>query len=161
MSTALDAIDVRILEQLQRDCSISTSELAERVGLSQSPCWRRIQRLKDEGYIKAQVAILDAEKAGFQLHVFAQLKIKHLSEEERERFLAAIEATPEIVECYSILGERDAMIKVIAPDIRWYQDFIFRKILKLPGVEDINSTVALSEMKRSTFLPVRHLAKAS
>src|SRR5690606_40240910 len=74
-------------------CSISTSELAERVGLSQSPCWRRIQRLKDEGYIKAQVAILDAEKAGFHLHVFAQLKIKHLSEDERERFLRSEEHT--------------------------------------------------------------------
>ena len=160
MSSSLDAIDVRILEQLQRDCSMSTSELAERVGLSQSPCWRRIQRMKDEGYIKAQVAILDAEKLGFQLHVFAQLKIKHLSEDERDKFMTAIEATPEIVECYSILGERDCMIKVIAPDIRWYQEFIFSKLLKLPGVEDINSTVALSEMKRSTFLPVRGLAKA-
>ncbi|MFN3538295.1 MAG: Lrp/AsnC ligand binding domain-containing protein, partial [Brevundimonas sp.] len=89
------------------------------------------------------------------LHVFAQQKIKHLTADERDKFLAAIEATPEIVECYSILGERDAMIKVIAPDIRWYQEFIFTQILKLPGVVDINSTVALSEMKRSTFLPVR------
>ena len=156
MSTNLDAVDARILEQLQRDCSISTAELAERVGLSQSPCWRRIQRLKEEGYITAQVAILDAEKMGFTLHIFAQLKVTHLSEDEREKFIAAIQAIPEIVECYSILGERDAMIKVIAPDIRWYQDFIFRKILKLPGVEDINSTVALSEMKRSTALAVRN-----
>ncbi|MGH6979433.1 MAG: Lrp/AsnC family transcriptional regulator [Brevundimonas sp.] len=155
MLTGLDAIDVRILEHLQVDCSISTSELADRVGLSQSPCWRRIQRLRDEGYIKAQVAILDAEKMGYHLHVFAQLKITHLAEAEREKFLREIAAIAEIVECYSILGERDVMIKVIAPDIKWYQDFIFRRLLKLPGVVDINSTVALSEMKRSTVLPVR------
>ena len=155
MSTGLDAIDVRILQQLQIDCSISTSELAERVGLSQSPCWRRIQRLREEGYIKAQVAILDPERMGFHMHIFAQLKMNNLAENEREKFIREIAAIPEIVECYSVLGERDAMIKVIAPDIKWYQDFIFRKILKLPGVSDISSTVALSEMKRTTALPVR------
>ena len=155
MSAPLDAIDQKILEHLQRDCAVSTSELAERVGLSQSPCWRRIQRLRDEGYIKAQVAILDAEKMGYQLHVFAQLKISHLTDDDREKFIAAIQNIPEIVECYSILGERDAMIKIIAPDIKWYQEFIFRKVLKLPGVTDIISTVALAEMKRTTALPVR------
>ena len=155
MSANLDTIDIRILEQLQRDCSMSTSELAERVGLSQSPCWRRIQRMKDEGYIKSQVAILDSERLGFGLHVFAQLKLKHMSADERARFRTAIDATPEIMECYSILGERDVMIKIIAPDIRWYQDFIFDTLHKLPGVEDVTSTVALSELKRTTALPVR------
>ncbi len=156
MPANLDAIDTRILEQLQRDCSISTAELAERVGLSQSPCWRRIQRLKDEGYIKGQVALLDPEMLGFTLHVFAELKITHLTEDEREKFISGIQALPEVVECYSILGERDAMIKVIAPTIKWYQDFIFQKIMKLPGVVDVSSTVASSEIKRSTALPVRN-----
>ena len=110
MSNGLDAIDVRILQQLQIDCSISTSELAERVGLSQSPCWRRIQRLREEGYIKAQVAILDPERMGFQMHIFAQLKMNNLADNEREKFIREIAAIPEIVECYSVLGERDAMI---------------------------------------------------
>lgn len=158
MLAGLDAIDVRILEHLQVDCAISTSDLAEKVGLSQSPCWRRIQRLKDEGYIKAQVAILDTERMGFQLHIFAQIKVNYLTESDRERFIREIAAVPEIVECYSILGEKDAIIKVIAPDIQWYQDFIFRKILKLPGVIDINSIVALTEMKKTTAVPVRQTA---
>ncbi|MCC5980151.1 MAG: Lrp/AsnC family transcriptional regulator [Oceanicaulis sp.] len=155
MSGKLDAIDVKILQQLQKDCTISTSELAERVGLSQSPCWRRVQRLREEGYIRAEVALLDPEKLGYQLHVFAQLKVSYLTDADREKFIRAIASIPEVVECYSILGERDALIKVLAPDIRWYQDFIFQRILKLPGVQDISSIVALSEMKNTTALPVQ------
>lgn len=155
MQQTLDAIDIRILEHLQKDCSISTAELAERVGLSQSPCWRRIQRLRDEGYIKAQVALLDPEKLGVKLHVFAQLKISYLADADRQKFVRAVMAIPEVVECYSILGERDALIKVVAPDIKWYQEFIFDTILKLPGVEDVSSIVALSQMKNTTALPVR------
>lgn len=155
MPQGLDAIDARILKALQEDCSISTAELADRVGLSQSPCWRRIQRLREEGYIRAQVALLDAEKLGFTLHVFAQLKVSYLADNDREKFVRAVASIPEVVECYSVLGERDVLIKVIAPDIKWYQEFIFQTILKLPGVEDISSIVALSEMKHTTALPVR------
>jgi Lrp/AsnC family transcriptional regulator len=155
MQESLDAIDIRILEQLQIDASVSTSELADRVGLSQSPCWRRIQRLRDEGYIRAQVVLLDAEKLGLMLQVYAQLKISSLDEKERQAFIRAIKAVPEIVECYSILGERDAMIKVMAPSMKWYQDFVFKTLLKLPGVQDISSIVTLSEMKHTTALPVK------
>jgi Lrp/AsnC family transcriptional regulator len=155
MQQPLDAIDVRILEHLQKDCSISTAELAEKVGLSQSPCWRRIQRLREEGYIRAQVALLDAEILGVKLHVFAQLKISYLDDSDRQKFMRAVLAIPEVVECYSILGERDALIKVVAPDIKWYQEFIFDTILKLPGVEDVSSIVALSQMKNTTALPVK------
>ena len=155
MQNGLDPIDIRILEQLQVDAAVSTSELAQRVGLSQSPCWRRIQRLRDEGYIRGQVVLLDPEKLGLELMVFAQLKTSSLEDSERQAFLRAIHAIPEIVECYSILGERDTMIKVVAPNMKWYQEFIFNTLLKLPGVEDISSVVALSEMKRTTALPVR------
>jgi Lrp/AsnC family transcriptional regulator len=155
MQESLDAIDIRILEQLQIDASVSTSELADRVGLSQSPCWRRIQRLRDEGYIRAQVVLLDAEKLGLTLQVYAQLKISSLDDKERQAFIRAIKAVPEIVECYSILGERDAMIKVMAPSMKWYQDFVFKTLLKLPGVQDISSIVTLSEMKHTTALPVK------
>ena len=155
MPQGLDEIDVRILKALQEDASISTAELADRVGLSQSPCWRRIQRLREDGYIRAQVVLLDAEKLGFSLHVFAQLKTSYLADSDREKFIRSVASIPEVVECYSVLGERDVLIKVIAPDIKWYQEFIFHTILKLPGVEDISSIVALSEMKHTTALPVR------
>ena len=124
------------------------------MGLSQSPCWRRIQRLREEGYIRAQVALLDPEKLGVHLHVFAQLKISYLADADRQKFVRGVMSIPEVVECYSILGERDVMIKVVAPDIKWYQEFIFNTILKLPGVEDVSSIVALSQMKNTTALPV-------
>ena len=155
MHAGLDAIDVRILEQLQVDAAISTTELAERVGLSQSPCWRRIQRLRDEGYIKGQVVLIDHEKVGIQMQVYAQLKISSLDDKGRQAFIRAVKSVPEIVECYSILGERDVMIKVVAPNMKWYQDFVFKTVLKLPGVQDISSIMTLSEMKHTTAVPIR------
>ena len=115
MDETLSAIDIRILEQIQRDSSLSSSELADKVGISQSPCWRRLQRLRDEGYVAGQVALLDRTKFGPSLFFFATLKIGTLTEEQRAAFLRKLELTPEILECYSILGERDLLIKVIAP----------------------------------------------
>jgi Lrp/AsnC family transcriptional regulator len=157
MTEELSNIDLKILEYIQKDSSLSTAELAERVGLSQSPCWRRLQRLRDEGYIKGEVALLDRDKFNSSLFIFATLKIGSLTEEDREKFKRKVELTPEILECYAIFGERDVMIKVIAPTIDWYQRFVFSTVLKLPGVVDIQSIVTLNEMKYSTALPVRAL----
>ncbi len=154
MSDSLDRMDIKILDRLQIDASESSSEIAERVGLSQSPCWRRIQRLREEGYIKAQVAILDREKFGESMYIFAQLKMSRLNDEGRDRFLRAIEELPEITEAYTLFGEMDVMLKVLAPSMAWYQNFTFRTLLRLPGVEDIRSTATLSEMKCSHRLPL-------
>lgn len=156
MPAALDAIDLKILDLMQKDASLSTAEMAERVGLSQSPCWRRIQRLKDEGYIKATVAIVDRQLLGFKMQVFAQVKMTTLTDQEREGFYKAIHDIPEILECYAVFGEMDCMMKVLAPDVNWYQDFIFSTILKLPGVVDVRSIVTLSESKSTTAVPLRH-----
>ena len=155
MDETLSAIDIRILEQIQRDSSLSSSELADKVGISQSPCWRRLQRLRDEGYVTGQVALLDRTKFGPSLFFFATLKIGTLTEEQRAAFLRKLELTPEILECYSILGERDLLIKVIAPTMDWYQNFIFKTLMKLPGVVDVQSTVTMTEMKYTTAIPVR------
>lgn len=155
MPSELDAIDIKILDLMQRDASLSTAELADRVGLSQSPCWRRIQRLREEGYIKAQVVIVDREKLGFKMQIFAQVKMTTLSEEDRAKFHKAINDIPEILECYTVFGEMDAMLKILAPDVIWYQDFIFSTILKLPGVVDVRSIVTLTESKSTTAVPVR------
>lgn len=155
MPAELDAIDMKILELMQRDASLSTAELAERVGLSQSPCWRRIQRLREEGYIKAQVVIVDREKLGFTMQIFAQVKMTTLSEEDRAKFHKAVNDIPEILECYTVFGEMDAMLKILAPDVIWYQDFIFSTILKLPGVVDVRSIVTLTESKSTTAVPMR------
>lgn len=151
----LDSIDLKILDHLQKDASLSTAELADRVGLSQSPCWRRIQRMRDEGYIQSQVAILDRQKLGFHMQIFALVKMTTLTEEKRAEFIKAVRNTPEILECYTVFGEMDVMLKVLVPDVNWYQEFIFSTILKLPGVVDVRSTVTLQQTKFTTAIPLQ------
>jgi Lrp/AsnC family transcriptional regulator len=155
MTGEFSRFDLKILEQMQKDCSLSTTELAERVGLSQSPCWRRLQRLKDEGYIKQQVALLDRHKFGSSLYIFAYLKMATLTEKQRKEFLRNIAVIPEIIECHTVFGEMDIVMKIIAQSLEWYQQFIFDTILKLPGVQDIQSTVTLVELKSTTEIPLR------
>ncbi len=155
MSDELSKVDLRILEQLQRDCSLSSGELAEKVGLSQSPCWRRLQRLKEDGYIRRQVALVDPAKFGPVIYIFAFLRMATLTETQREDFIRKVELTPEILECHAIFGEMDIMIKVIAPSMDWYQNFMFKTLLKLPGVQNVQSTVTLTELKSTTAIPLR------
>jgi Lrp/AsnC family transcriptional regulator len=155
MPSDLDTIDLKILNLMQQDASLSTAELAERVGLSQSPCWRRIQRMREEGYIKAQVVIVDRIKVGYHMQMFAQMKMSRLSDNERADFARAVQDIPEILECYTVFGEMDVMLKVIAPDVSWYQEFIFSTLLKLPGVQDVRSIVTLAETKGTTAIPLK------
>jgi Lrp/AsnC family transcriptional regulator len=155
MPSELDTIDLKILNLMQQDASLSTAELAERVGLSQSPCWRRIQRMREEGYIKSQVVIVDRLKLGYHMQMFAQVKMTRLSESERADFVRQIQNIPEILECYTVFGEMDVMLKIIAPDVMWYQEFIFSTLLKLPGVVDVRSIVTLVEMKATTAVPLK------
>lgn len=154
MTEELSHFDLRILQQIQRDATLSTSELSEKVGLSQSPCWRRLQRLRDEGYITKQVALVDRGKFGQSLILYATLKIGTLTDAERADFNRKLEITPEILECYSIIGERDVMMKIVAPSMDWYQNFIFKTLMKMPGVVDVQSIVAVAEMKYTTEIPV-------
>lgn len=155
MSQELDAIDIKLLDCMQRDASLSTGELAARVGLSQSPCWRRVQRLKEAGYVKNVVALLDRERLGLDLQIFALLKMTTNSESERAALLQAINATPEILGCWAVFGEMDLMLQIVAPDIKWFQNFILSRVLRLPGVTDVKSVVTLSEIKSVTALPLR------
>ena len=99
--------------------------------------------------------IVDRQKLGFKMQIFAQVKMTTLSDEDRAKFHQAIDDIPEILECYTVFGEMDAMLKVLAPDVNWYQDFIFSTILKLPGVIDVRSIVTLSESKYTTAIPLR------
>jgi Lrp/AsnC family transcriptional regulator len=155
MNEELSTLDIRILDQLQRDASLSTSDLAEKVGLSQSPCWRRLQKLKDDGYIRQQVAILERAKFGESIYVFATIKMAPLSDQQRADFYRKIDLAPEILECHTVFGELDVIIKVIASSLTDYQNFIFNVILELPGVVDIQSTATVTEIKNSTAIPIR------
>lgn len=154
MKDRIDNIDLRILKLMQQDGSLSTAEIADRVGLSQSPCWRRIQRLKSAGYIKGVVAIVDRQKLGLNMQVFAQVKMETLTDAERKSFVKAVTAMPEILECHSVFGEMDLILKVLAPDVNHYQEFVFNRLMKQKGVKEVQSLMTLSEIKCTTAVPI-------
>jgi Lrp/AsnC family transcriptional regulator len=154
MQHGLDKFDRRILNLLQEDASRSTAEIAELVGMSQSPCWRRIQRLKDEGYITRQVAIVDRRKVGFTAQVFALVKLTMHGRQNLDEFAEMIRKYPEVIECHVLMGAFDFMIRVVAADVDAYQAFFFEKLSRLPGVQEVNSVFSLSEIKSTTALPL-------
>ena len=154
MLEELDAFDRQILALVQQDASRSTSEIAELVGLSQAPCWRRLQRLKETGYIRAQVALLDRRKIGLNAQIFAEVKLTATGRSNLEDFTQAIREFPEVLDCFVLLGTVDFMLRVVARDIEAYERFFYEKLSRLPGVQEINSMVAMSEIKSTTELPL-------
>jgi Lrp/AsnC family transcriptional regulator len=161
MQEALDSIDIKLLRALQEDSSLPAAELAEKVGITQSPCWRRLQRLKDDGYIRREVALLDRRKLGLNAHVFARVKLSAHGRAHLAEFSRAVQAFPEVLECYVLMGEVDFLLRIVTEDVEAYERFFFERLSRLPGVQEINSTVALSEIKSSTALPLSHLARPS
>jgi Lrp/AsnC family transcriptional regulator len=147
-------MDKRILRIIQRDASQSTAEIAEAVGLSQAPCWRRIQRLKEEGYVRAQVALLNRRKVGLNAQIFAQVKLTATGRSNVDAFTEAIREFPEVLECFVLMGTVDFLLRIVARDIEDYERFFFEKLSRVPGVQEINSMVALSEIKSTTELPI-------
>ncbi|WP_077145956.1 Lrp/AsnC family transcriptional regulator [Sphingopyxis sp. KK2] len=152
--TDLDPFEKKILRELQADASLTTAELAERVGLSATPCWRRINRLEQEGYIRARVALVDRRKVGLNAHIFAQVKLNAHGRANLDEFGAAIQGFPEVLDCFVLMGSTDFMLRIVAKDIDAYEKFFFDRLSKLPGVQEINSTVALSEIKSTSALPI-------
>lgn len=150
----LDSFEIKILRELQRDANQTTAEIAEKVGLSPSPCWRRIDRLEREGIIRARVAIVDRKKVGLNAQLFAQVRLSAHGRANLEEFIQAIQGFPEILEAYVLLGTTDFMLRIVAKDIEAYERFFFDKLSRVPGVQEINSTVALSEVKSTTELPL-------
>jgi Lrp/AsnC family transcriptional regulator len=149
-----DATDLKILEVMQTDASLSSAEMAERVGLSQSPCWRRIQRLRDEGFITRIVGILDKKRLGLNVQILAQAKLATLTDEERENFVKVIRSIPEIQECWLVLGESDVVFRILAPDVDWFQTFVSSVLVRMPGIHDVRSIVITTEIKSSTAVPL-------
>ncbi len=154
MSDSLDPFDRKILRLLQEDASLSTGAVAEQVGLSASPCWRRMDRLEREGYIRRRVALVDRKKVGLNAQIFAQVKLNAHGRAHLDEFAAAIRDFPEVLECHVLMGSVDFMLRVVAADIEAYERFFFERLSKLSGVQEINSIVALSEIKSTTALPV-------
>lgn len=154
MIAPLDQFERKILTLPQEDATRSTADIADRVGLSQSPCWRRIQRLRDDGVIRAEVALVDRRKVGLTAQVFAQVKLSAHGRQHLDEFAEAIRGFPEVLECYVLMGPVDFMLRIVAADIDAYERFFFEKLSRVPGVGEINSIVALSEIKSTTALPV-------
>ena len=150
----IDAIDLRLLRTLQADSNRSTAELAELLGLSQPSCWRRLQRLRQAGYIVKEAAVLDREKLGFSTQVFALVKLSSVGRANLSGFAETIRAMPEVVECHVLMGVADFILKVVTEDIHAYERFFFEKLSALEGVQDITSSVALSEIKPPSGLPI-------
>jgi Lrp/AsnC family transcriptional regulator len=151
----LDRIDMKILAVLQENGALSAAEVAEAVGLSQSPCWRRIQRLKAEGYISKIVALLDRQKLALRAHLFVHVKVVNNDKQNLHAFSLAIRAFPEVMECHVVLGAYDFLLRVVATDMDAYQKFFFDKLSQLPNIREVNSFVAISEIKSTTELPLR------
>lgn len=151
---SLDRTDRRILRLLQTVPDIGAAAIGEKIGASQATCWRRIQRLREEGLIPDQVIALDRKKAGFNAMVFAQVKLSSQGRANLAAFSEAIQRFPEVLECYVLMGSVDFLLRIIATDIEAYEQFFFEKLSKLPGVQEITSTIALSEIKRTTALPI-------
>lgn len=154
LTQPLDDTERRILRVLQEDASLPTAAVAERVGLSPSPCWRRIDRLERDGVIRKRVALLDRRAIGLNAHVFAQVKLNAHGRAHLDEFAEAIRAFPEVLECYVLMGPVDFLMRVVAEDIEAYERFFFDKLSRVPGVQEVVSTVALSEIKSTTVLPV-------
>ncbi len=153
----LDAIDARILTELQSDGGLTNAELAERVGLSPSPCLRRVKLLTDAGVIKKRVALVDGNAIDLKVSVFIHVTLEKQIEENLSAFEAAVEARPEVVECYLMTGESDYLLRVVVPDLEAYERFLMEHLTRIPGVSNIKSSFALNQVKYSTALPLDHL----
>jgi Lrp/AsnC family transcriptional regulator len=153
MSHDLDDYEKRILAILQVDASRSATDIAQEIGLSQAPCWRRIQRLKEEGYIRSQVCILDRRKLGLRAQIFAQVKLTAHGRANLADFSEAIRGFPEVLDCFVLMGATDFMLRIVTRDIETYERFFFDKLSKVPGVQEVTSMVALSEIKSTTAIP--------
>jgi len=152
-----DKAERTILQVLQKEGRISNVELAERIGLSESPCFRRVRRLEEAGVIRGYGARLDRRKLGLQVTAFVQVSLDKEDEAKQREFLARVEAEEHIVECHAMSGSHDYLLKVLARSMDHFAELSMRRILKFPGVKSIESNFSLVEIKESSGLPVRQL----
>ena len=150
----LDRTDRRILQQMQRKADISMQDLGERVGISHTPCWRRLRRLEEQGFIRGRVALLDAEHLDLTVNVFVNVSLKRHQDNALTRFEESVQDIPEIVECYTVSGETDFLLRVVVADVRAYEHLLKETLVHLPEVSNLTSTFALRQVKYTTALPI-------
>ena len=152
--TTLDPVDKEIIRLLQQDAELSAAAVGEKIGLSQSPCWRRIQRLREEGLIQGQFMRFDRKKLGFDVLVFAQVKLTAHGRSKVPEFAETIRQFPEVQECHLVLGSIDFLLRIVARDIEEYERFFFDKLSHLAEIQEVHSNIVLSEIKYTTELPI-------
>ena len=146
--------DLQILAELQRNAALSTAELADPVNLSQSPCWRRVSKLEQEGVISRTVAVLDREKLGMDVVVFATVNLTQVGKQNLLAFERSVERHPEVLECYTMAGLWDYMLKIVCRDIRHYEDFVRNTLSASDLIRELHSHIAVTEIKNTTALPL-------
>jgi len=150
----LDQASLRILRELQQNARLSINELSEKVGMSASPCWRRQKELEENGYIKRYAALLDRRKLDLGLVCMLHVSLTRHEAGVVETFEAQMKVCPEVMECYEVTGTADYMVKLMVADMDAYHDLLHNVLLKLPGVSQLNTSVALREVKYETALPL-------
>lgn len=153
----LDELDRKILNCLQENARISNSELADAVGLSASPCWRRVRALEDAGVVRKYAAIVEPKVIGLPVNVFVSVTLEKQVEDWLERFEAALQDRPEVMECYLMTGEFDYLLRVVVPDLQAYEKFVLEHLTRIPGIAGIKSSFALKQVQYKTALPLGHL----
>ena len=153
----LDRFDIAILSELQANGRISNRDLAERVGLSPAPCWRRIRALEENQVIASYVSLLDSEQLGLSIIAFAHISLENHQASTVAAFDQAVQATDEVLECYMTSGEYDYMLKVVAADMAEYEKFLSEVLMQIPSVRNVSTSFALRHKKLTTALPLRQL----
>ena len=151
----IDRMDQKILDILQKDCTIPVAEIGKQIGLSTTPCWRRIQKLEEQCVIQRRVAVLDAKKINVGVTVFISITTSHHTQDWLDRFHAALKDFPEVVEFYRMSGQVDYLLRVVVPDIEHYDVFYKRLIAKIE-ISDVSSAFAMEQIKYTTALPLEY-----
>ena len=150
----IDKTDAKILKQLQHDSRISNAQLSEKIGMSTSPCWRRVKQLEDTQVIKGYGVLLDRKKIGLGVMVFIRVSIDSHSEKEAKKFEEEVSALEHVVACYSIGGDADFLLQVVSPDLDTYAEFSMSIIRRLPGIKEMQSMFVLKELKPFLGYPI-------
>jgi Lrp/AsnC family transcriptional regulator len=151
----IDRLDLQILDALQKDATLSTADIASQVGLSQSPCWRRISLLESSGVIKRRVALLSREKLGLEVLVFVHVKLTSNGWQSLPKFKQRVVSFPEVIQCFVLMGDIDFILLVATRTIEDYNTFVQKKLAQVPGVQSIDSRIVLEETKNTTELPLQ------
>jgi Lrp/AsnC family leucine-responsive transcriptional regulator len=152
---ALDAFDLKILNLLQEDGRLSNVDLANRIGLSPSPCLRRVKRLEAEGVIEGYSAKINRTKIGLGVTVFVAVGLDRHREEEAERFRRVVMKLPQVVSCHAISGEADFLLEIVIADLNDYSEFVLKRLRRIPGIKDLHSSFALETVKPSSPVPLQ------